>query len=82
MARNPEALADPIDIAVGARIVYRLSGTGTSGATLRLYVESHEGDPARQDRDPQDALALYLTAALELSELAARSGRQSPTVIT
>ena len=68
--------------ASGARIVYRLSGTGTSGATLRLYVESHEGDPARQDRDPQDALALYLTAALELSELAARSGRQSPTVIT
>ena len=68
--------------ASGARIVYRLSGTGTSGATLRLYVESHEGDPARQDRDPQDALALYLTAALELSALPARTGRQSPTVIT
>ncbi|MDP1859825.1 MAG: alpha-D-glucose phosphate-specific phosphoglucomutase [Gemmatimonadaceae bacterium] len=68
--------------ASGARIVYRLSGTGTSGATLRLYVESHEGDPARQGRDPQDALALYLTAALELSELAARTGRPSPTVIT
>ena len=68
--------------ASGARIVYRLSGTGTSGATLRLYVESHEGDPARQGRDPQDALALYLTAALNLSELPARTGRQSPTVIT
>ena len=68
--------------ASGARIVYRLSGTGTSGATLRLYVESHEGDPARQSRDPQEALALYLTAALELSALPARTGRQSPTVIT
>jgi len=68
--------------ASGARIVYRLSGTGTSGATLRLYVESHEGDPARQDRDPQEALAPYLTAALELSELPARTGRQSPTVVT
>ena len=68
--------------ASGARIVFRLSGTGTSGATLRVYVESHEDDPARQDRDPQEALAPYLTAALELSELPARTGRQSPTVVT
>src|SRR5690606_1687933 len=42
--------------ASGARIVFRLSGTGTAGATLRLYIEAYEPDPARQDRDAQQAL--------------------------
>ncbi|MEJ7812685.1 MAG: alpha-D-glucose phosphate-specific phosphoglucomutase [Gemmatimonadaceae bacterium] len=68
--------------ASGARIVLRLSGTGTAGATLRLYVEGYEPDPARQDRDPQNALAPLISAALELSELRERTGRSAPTVIT
>ncbi|GJG89287.1 alpha-D-glucose phosphate-specific phosphoglucomutase [Gemmatimonadetes bacterium T265] len=66
----------------GARLVYRLSGTGTEGATLRLYVEAFEPDPARQDQDTQAALAPLVDAALALGELRARTGRDAPTVIT
>ncbi len=66
----------------GARIIFRLSGTGTAGATLRLYVEAYEGDAARQSRDVQEALAPYLDTALALSELRGRTGRAEPTVIT
>ena len=85
---------DPIDDSVsagqglrvifesGARIIFRLSGTGTAGATLRLYVEAYEADPARQDTEVQAALDAYLSAALELSELRVRTGRDAPTVIT
>lgn len=68
--------------ASGARCIFRLSGTGTTGATLRLYVESYEPDPSRQGRDPQVALAPYLQAAHDVSELRARTGRAEPTVIT
>ena len=66
----------------GARIVYRLSGTGTTGATLRVYIESYETDPALQDADAQAALAPLIDAALALSDLRARTGRNTPTVIT
>jgi len=66
----------------GARIVFRLSGTGTAGATIRLYIESFESNPARQHRDTQEALAPHIDAALALSELRARTGREAPTVIT
>ena len=66
----------------GARIVYRLSGTGTEGATLRIYVEAFEPDPARQDRDAQDALAPLIGAALALGQVRERTGRDGPTVIT
>ena len=66
----------------GARIIFRLSGTGTAGATLRLYVESYEPEPSRQEIEVQEALARYIDAALELSELRARTGRDAPTVIT
>jgi phosphoglucomutase len=66
----------------GARIVYRLSGTGTTGATLRVYIESFETDPAHQDEDAQVALAPLIDAALTLSDLRARTGRDLPTVIT
>jgi phosphoglucomutase len=88
------AYRDPVDESVstgqglrivfesGARIIFRLSGTGTAGATLRLYVEAREPDRARQDRDPQEALARYIAAALELSRLRERTGRDAPTVIT
>ncbi|MCC6929128.1 MAG: alpha-D-glucose phosphate-specific phosphoglucomutase [Gemmatimonadaceae bacterium] len=68
--------------ASGARIVFRLSGTGTAGATLRLYVESYESDPDRQAMDAQVALGAYLAAALQVSRLTELSGRDRPTVIT
>ncbi len=66
----------------GSRIVFRLSGTGTVGATIRVYLERYEADPARQDLDPQQALAPLIDAALQLAELRVRSGRDAPTVIT
>jgi phosphoglucomutase len=65
-----------------ARIVYRLSGTGTSGATLRVYIESVEPDPARQSLDAQVALRALIDASLELSDLRRLTGRTEPTVIT
>ena len=71
-----------VQFADGARIIYRMSGTGTEGATLRLYVESYEPEPARQAMDAQDALAPLVAIALELSQLPARTGRSAPTVIT
>ncbi|MBU2483618.1 MAG: alpha-D-glucose phosphate-specific phosphoglucomutase, partial [Alphaproteobacteria bacterium] len=66
----------------GSRLVFRLSGTGTSGATLRIYMERYEPDPARHDQDTQAALAPLITAAEELAEIARRTGRDAPTVIT
>ena len=66
----------------GSRIVFRLSGTGTKGATLRVYIERFEPDQARQGDDPQTALAELVAVALELSELRARTGRDQPTVVT
>ena len=66
----------------GARIVFRLSGTGTEGATVRLYLESFEPDASRQDMDAQEALAPLIRAAVELSRLAEFTGREWPTVIT
>ncbi len=71
-----------IRFASGARIVFRLSGTGTSGATLRLYIESYEGDASKQGADPQEALAAYIDAAKQLSRLQELTGRDAPTVIT
>jgi phosphoglucomutase len=66
----------------GSRIVFRLSGTGTEGATIRLYLEKYEADPARHDVDPQQALAGLAGIAETLSQLKTRTGRDSPTVIT
>ena len=66
----------------GARIIYRLSGTGTAGATLRVYIESYVAGPDGLDRDPQDALKNLVQAAIELSEIPSRTGRSAPTVIT
>ena len=66
----------------GSRIVFRLSGTGTEGATLRLYLEAFEADPARQRGDAQLLLAELIAIADEISGLKARSGRERPTVIT
>jgi len=66
----------------GGRIVFRLSGTGTSGATLRVYLEDYTDDPARFGEDPQQALAPMIEAADALAEIAARTGRTAPDVRT
>jgi phosphoglucomutase len=66
----------------GARIVFRLSGTGTEGATIRIYLESYEPDPSRHGMDAQQALADMICAAEEISRLKAITGRDQPTVIT
>jgi phosphoglucomutase len=66
----------------GSRIVYRLSGTGTEGATLRIYVERYEADSSRHDEEAASALRPLIDAALELAEVRERTGRVAPTVIT
>jgi phosphoglucomutase len=66
----------------GSRIVYRLSGTGTEGATLRIYLEAFEAEPSRQGADAQFSLAELIGIADELSQLRLRTGRERPTVIT
>lgn len=66
----------------GSRIVYRLSGTGTVGATLRVYLERYEPDPAKQQMDPQEALAPVIAAADALAGITDRTGREGPDVIT
>ena len=66
----------------GSRIVFRLSGTGTEGATIRLYLERYEADPARHDIDTQEALSELIAIADQVSGLRQRTGRKSPSVIT
>jgi phosphoglucomutase len=88
------AYTDPIDQSVstkqgirvefsdGSRIVYRLSGTGTEGATLRVYIERFEPDPAKHAIETQEALAGLIAAADEIAGIKARTGRDKPTVVT
>jgi phosphoglucomutase len=66
----------------GSRIVFRLSGTGTGGATLRIYLESFEQDASRHHLDAQLLLAELIGIASQISELRERTGREQPTVIT
>jgi phosphoglucomutase len=66
----------------GARIVYRLSGTGTAGATLRLYLEAFQPDPGRHARDPQEVLRPLIAVADAIAGIKQRTGRSAPTVIT
>ena len=66
----------------GSRIVYRLSGTGTTGSTLRVYIERYEADPAKLAQDTQTALADLIATAGDLAELSQRTGRVKPDVIT
>jgi len=66
----------------GSRIIFRLSGTGTSGATIRLYLESYEADASKHDADAQDALADMIVVASDISHLHELTGRNRPTVIT
>jgi phosphoglucomutase len=66
----------------GSRIVMRLSGTGTVGATLRLYMERFEPPSGDLARDPSEALAELVRAADEIAQIQARTGRAAPDVIT
>lgn len=66
----------------GARIVVRLSGTGTEGATLRVYIESYENDKSKLDQDTQKALKPLIDLINELAQITVRTGRTEPTVIT
>jgi phosphoglucomutase len=88
------AYTDPVDGSVtpkqgirilfkeDARAVFRLSGTGTSGATLRVYLERFEPDTDKHDLPTADVLAPVVQAANEIAEIAARTGRDEPSVIT
>ncbi|XP_026574302.1 phosphoglucomutase-1 isoform X1 [Pseudonaja textilis] len=66
----------------GSRIIFRLSGTGSAGATVRLYIDSYEKDAPKIYEDPQVMLAPLISIALSLSQLHERTGRTGPTVIT
>ena len=66
----------------GSRIVFRLSGTGTEGATVRLYFESFEDDVERQAKDAQAALSDLIEIAACISRFEEFTGRSEPTVIT
>ncbi len=66
----------------GARIIFRLSGTGTSGATLRVYIERYEADKLQQALDPQHALSQLIETARLIAEIEPRTGRKEPDVIT
>ena len=66
----------------GSRVVFRLSGTGTQGATLRLYLESYVPPSGNLQQDPQQALADLIIAADQLAEIKQRTGMDQPTVIT
>ncbi|KAI7554107.1 Phosphoglucomutase [Hortaea werneckii] len=66
----------------GSRIVVRLSGTGSSGATIRLYVEKHEQDPSKYEMDAQDYLKEPVSMAVELLKLKEYIGRTEPDVKT
>jgi phosphoglucomutase len=93
-AADDFAYHDPVDGSVsehqgirilfegGSRVVIRLSGTGTSGATLRLYVERYEPDPDRHDMDTQEALADLIGAADDIAGIHSHTGRDAPSVIT
>lgn len=91
-AADDFAYTDPVDASVsahqgvriimtdGSRIVLRLSGTGTSGATLRLYLERYHATDLTME--PQAALAPIIAAAHQLAQITAFTGRTDPDVIT
>jgi phosphoglucomutase len=88
------AYTDPVDGSVsskqgiriilqdGSRVVFRLSGTGTEGATLRIYLERHEPDPQRHDIPVQVALKPLVDLAETLAAVRATTGMDLPTVMT
>jgi phosphoglucomutase len=66
----------------GSRIVYRLSGTGTEGATLRVYLEAFEPDPEKQGRETAAVMQPLVEIAVGLAEIESRTGCREPSVIT
>jgi phosphoglucomutase len=88
------AYTDPVDGSVsknqgirigfvdGSRIVFRLSGTGTTGATLRVYVEKFENNPDKLDQDSQETLKDFIAIAQEIAGIKKHTGMDKPTVIT
>ena len=66
----------------GSRIVFRLSGTGTQGATLRVYLEQYEADPTKHHLDPQEALADLIAIAESVAQIRTLTGMEKATVIT
>jgi phosphoglucomutase len=66
----------------GSRIVFRLSGTGTVGATLRVYLERYEPPHGAHDLETQSALSALIAIADALAGIRARTGRSAPSVIT
>uniref|UniRef100_A0A3P9AL03 Phosphoglucomutase 1 n=1 Tax=Esox lucius TaxID=8010 RepID=A0A3P9AL03_ESOLU len=88
------AYTDPVDGSIsknqglrivfsdGSRIIFRLSGTGSAGATIRLYIDSYEKDPAKIYGDAQVMLKPLVEIALKISGLHEKTGRTGPTVIT
>ena len=88
------AYTDPVDGSIashqgirigftdGSRIVFRLSGTGTEGATLRVYLEAYQSDTEKQDQLTADVMAPLAKIANELAQIEVRTGRDKPSVIT
>ena len=66
----------------GSRVVVRLSGTGTKGATIRVYLESYVPSSGDLNQDPQVALADMISAINDLAEIKQRTSMDQPTVIT
>jgi phosphoglucomutase len=93
LAADEFAYTDPVDGSIterqgirielegGSRIVYRLSGTGTEGATLRVYLERFEPDPVRQTAAPEAVLAPLAAAAAALADIPGILGRSQPDVV-
>jgi len=71
-----------IGFADDSRIVFRLSGTGTQGATLRVYIEAYEPDPAKHDQDTQEYLQTLIRIARNTAQIERFAGRLDPDVIT
>ena len=66
----------------GSRVVFRLSGTGTQGATLRVYLERYVADPAAHEIPAQEALAPLVALAEKVARIAEITGRKVPDVIS
>jgi len=85
---------DPIDKSVsknqgirfvftdGSRLIFRLSGTGSSGATIRLYIDQYQADPSKVNIEASVALKDLVDVGLDISQLVQFTGRKEPTVIT
>ena len=65
-----------------ARVVFRLSGTGSAGATIRMYLERYEKDESKHDESAPNALKSLADRALGLVQMEKLTGREAPTVIT